>query len=72
MGSQRVRRYRATNTIRNLHLENILQCRLCTDGHWPAALGLHHGTECESLAALGRDKDCVQHTAHDSLSCAFL
>jgi len=36
------------------------------------ALGLHHGAECERLAALGRDKDCVQHSAHDSVSHAFL
>ena len=36
MRSQRVRHNRATNTIRHLHLENILKCRLCTDGHWSA------------------------------------
>ena len=35
MGSQRVRQDRATNTVRHLHLENILKRRLCTDGHGP-------------------------------------
>ena len=60
----RVRHDKATNTARQLHLENILKCRLSTDGPWPACpWSVPWPWVWQHPLPSGEMKDCVQHSA---------